>query len=83
MEMALNMGAFEALDEREMFVVDGGGPITDIAIGVGLVVAVPIVAVFSPLAAVGFAFILFGKVLTNMEDTLGNMPNGAWDHLYY
>lgn len=33
MEMALNMGAFEALDSREMMEVDGGFVIALVAIG--------------------------------------------------
>lgn len=32
MEMALNMGAFEALDQQEMMEIDGGGPVENFAL---------------------------------------------------
>ncbi len=53
MEMALNMGAFEALDNREMMEVDGGGVVAFVY-AVGFVFGcAPIVPVCVAAAVVG------------------------------
>ena len=62
MEMALNMGAFEALDNREMMEVDGGG-LTWAAVGKAAVAvgkAAVSVVVAHPLVAVGVAAAVAG-----------------------
>ncbi len=64
--MALNMGAFEALDNSELFAVDGGGPATIFLSAVGVAVS-PVVMFFNPCVGIGLLFVSSGTLLNEIE----------------
>ena len=68
MEMTLNMGAFEALDQQELMEVDGGyGKISTAWMAVGTAgVVVGTVTGFAPLAAAGALICGAASVLAEM-----------------
>ena len=76
MEMALNMGAFEALDQQEMFEVDGGADWGLIIAGAVIFAAVAVSIAVMPLSApiaLECAWYLGGSLLSGTSIGIGIM----------
>nr|MBQ4456731.1 hypothetical protein [Clostridia bacterium] len=81
MEMTLNMGAFEAIDNNEMFAVNGGGQVNDalkITVGAVLVAWSPVIAIAGSIVATPVGGVLAGVGVCGM----GLALIGSGTHAY-